>query len=236
MRLASTRALGRLCRMGKLVITTGDAALHLRLTRPAATRMLGRLAAAGLVLRLRHGLWSLDPRIDPLLVPEHLTIPFPAYVSLQSALHIHGMISQVPRVIYVVSLAPTKKVTTEVGDYSIHRLSPSFFGGFETTAAGVRLARPEKALLDVLYLAPARSRLFAMLPEVEIPRHFNRDEARRWLSRIPPGPRRTMVQRRLETRLRGTRRSPSTSRPAAPARRRRSRAPTSSRTRSRGGS
>ena len=201
MRLAATEALGSLRRMGKPVITTGDAALRLRLTRSAATRALGRLAAAGLVLHLRHGLWSLDPRIDPLLLPEYLTAPFPAYVSLLSALHLHGMISQIPRVIYVASLAPTKRIKTGLLDYSVHRLAPSFFGGFETTVAGVRLARPEKALLDCLYLAPGRSRLFAALPEVEIPRGFDRKEARLWLDRISPGPRLQLVERRLEALL-----------------------------------
>lgn len=203
MRIAATEALGRLRRMGKPVITTGDAALRLGQTRSAATRTLGRLAAARLVLRLRHGLWSLDPGIDPLLVPEYLTAPFPAYVSLQSALHLHGMISQVPHVIYVASLARTKRIKTPMADYSIHRLAPSFFGGFETVGGGVRLATPEKALLDVLYLTPARSRLFAALPEVELPRRFSRKEAQRWLRRIPTGPRRTLVQRRLETLLEG---------------------------------
>ena len=207
MRLAATEALGRLRRMGKPVITTGDAALRLGLTRSAATRTLGRLAAAGLVLHLRHGLWSLDPKIDPLLLPEYLTAPFPAYVSLPSALHLHGMISQVPQVIYVASLAPTKKIRTRLADYSVHRLAPSFFGGFDTTAGGVRLARPEKALLDSLYLAPGRSRLFAALPEVEIPRDFNRKEARRWLNKIAPGPRRRLAESRLEALLRSTRRS-----------------------------
>lgn len=203
MRLPATEALGGLQRMGKPVITTGDAALRLGLTRPAATRALGRLAAAGLILNVRHGLWSLGTRIDPFTLPEYLTAPFPAYVSLQSALQLHGMITQLPHVIYVASLAPTRRIHTEMADYSVHRLAPSFFGGFETTAAGVRLATPEKALLDCLYLAPARSRLFAALPEVEIPRRFDRKEARRWVERIPAGPRRTLVQRRLDALLRG---------------------------------
>lgn len=206
MRIAATEALGHLRRMGKPVITTGDTALRLGQTRSAATRTLGRLAAAQLILRLRHGLWSLDPGIDPLLLPEYLTAPFPAYVSLQSALHLHGMISQVPQVIYVASLARTKRIKTPMADYSIHRLAPSFFGGFETVAGGVRLATPEKALLDVLYLGPTRSRLFAALPEVELPRRFSRKEAHRWLDRIPSGPRRTLVQQRLEALLRGARR------------------------------
>jgi predicted transcriptional regulator of viral defense system len=205
MSVATTQALGSLLRMGKPVITTEDAALRLGLTKSAATRSLGRLASAGLAVHLRHGLWSLDPRIEPLLLPEYLTAPFPAYVSLQSALHLRGMIRQVPHVIYVASLAPTRTIKTRTGDYSIHRLAPSFFGGFETMAGGVRLATPEKALLDTLYLAPARSRTFAALPEIDIHRDFDRNEAHRWVKRIPPGPRRLAVEQRLKALLRNVR-------------------------------
>jgi predicted transcriptional regulator of viral defense system len=201
MRLAATHVLGRLLRLGKPILTTQDVALHLRMSVPAASRALARLAAAGLVLPVRRGLWSLDRQLDPLRLVEHLTAPFPAYVSLQSALYLHGMLSQIPQTVFVASLAPTRTVRTRFGVFSIHRLAPRFFGGFETTAAGVRLARPEKALLDVLYLAPARSRLFARLPEIEIPRTFDRTEARRWARRIPEGPRRAAVEARLEALL-----------------------------------
>ncbi len=197
-RLAATAALGRLRRLGKPVFTTGDAALHLGLTLSATTRSLGRLAEAGLVLKVRNGLWSLDLQLDPLRLPEHLTAPFPAYVSLQTALQLHGLISQVPRVVYAVSLSPTRRVRTHIADFSIHRLTATFFGGFVTTPGGVRLATPEKALVDTLYLGPARSRLFATLPEVEIPRRFDREAAWHWVDRIAPWPRRVMVQRRLE--------------------------------------
>ena len=201
MRLAATQALGRLRAMGKVVITTADAALRLGQTRSAATRTLGRLAAAGLILPIRRGLWSLELRIDPMLLAEHLTVPFPAYVSLQSALYWRGMTGQIPRAVYVASLAPTRRVRTRVADFSIHRIAPSFFGGFETLTSGLNIARPEKALLDLLYLGPARSRLFAALPEVEIPRGFDRREAQRWVSRVPSGPRRRMIERRLRVLL-----------------------------------
>ena len=201
MRLAATHALGSLLRMGKPVVTTGDAALRLRQSLPAASRTLGRLAAAGLVLRVRRGLWSLDTRIDPLLLAEHLTAPFPSYVSFQTALSLHGMLSQIPQVVFLASLAPTRTLRTQLGTFSIHRLAPRFFGGFDTLESGIRLARPEKALLDVLYLTPARSRLFANLPEVEIPSTFDRAEAFRWVERIPEGPRRKAVSQRLEALL-----------------------------------
>jgi predicted transcriptional regulator of viral defense system len=198
MRMAATHVLGRLRRLGKPVLTTGDAALHLGMSLSAASRALARLERAGLVLRLRRGLWSFDDEIDPLILPEYLTAPFPAYVSFQSALHLHGMIQQIPQVVYVASLAPTRRLKTRVATFSVHRLAPRFFGGYETTSAGVRLARPEKALLDTLYLTPARSRLFAHLPEIEIPPGFDRKEARRWIARIAAGPRRRAVESRLD--------------------------------------
>ncbi len=186
-------------RFGNPVVTTEDAALRLRTSLSAASRILARLAKSGLIRRLRRGLWSLRPDLDPLLVPEYLTAPLPAYVSLQSALSFHGMIDQIPHVVYAASLALTRRVSTSLGTYSIHRLVPEFFGGFTTDRrSGVKMATPEKALLDPLYLSPARSRLFAKLPELELPRRFRVGEARRWIARIPAQYRRTMVTRRFE--------------------------------------
>ena len=198
-------ALALLRALGKPVVTTDDVALSLGMERSAATHTLKRLARAGLLKRLRHGLWAVDLDLDPLLLPEYLTAPLPSYVSFQSALSLHGMVSQIPQVIYVASLALTRSVKTTLGTFSIHRLAPSFFGGFETVpSSGARLATPEKALLDVLYLGPTRSRLFAHLPEVEIPENFNKDHAWAWAARIPPGPRRRSVEQRLETLLRAS--------------------------------
>jgi hypothetical protein len=78
--------------------------------------------------------------------------------------------------------------------------------------SGVRLATPEKALLDTLYLAPARSRLFAHLPEVELPRHFDHRQVTSWVKRIPVGPRRRSVEKKLDAVLGSQRRV----RPARP--------------------
>ncbi len=200
-------ALAHLRGLGKAVVTTGDAALAFRAERSAATQTLKRLATAGLLKRIRHGLWATDVNLDPLLLPEYLTAPFPSYVSFQSALFFHGMVSQIPNVIYVASLAQTRTVRTSLGTYSIHRLGPSFFGGYDTVkTSGIRLATPEKALLDTLYLTPARSRLFAHLPEVELPEHFDCDRAGYWIRRIPAGPRRKSVEQRLDVVLLAQRR------------------------------
>ncbi len=201
-------ALARLRGLAKRVVTTNDVTLALGVERSAATQTLKRLAAEGLLKKIRHGLWAVDPALDPLLLPEYLTVPFPSYVSLQSALYLRGMVSQVPEVIYVASLAQTRRVRTTLGAFSIHRLAPTFFGGYETLKeSGVRLATPEKALIDTLYLGPTKSRMFAHLPEIEIPKGFDRRKALEWLARIPVGPRRTSVKRRLD-RLLGSNKRP----------------------------
>jgi len=59
-------------------------------------------------------------------------------------------------------------------------------------------ATPEKALLDVLYLSAARSRLFARLQRLELPRRFDVRECQGWIKRIPAPYRRAMVQSRLD--------------------------------------
>jgi predicted transcriptional regulator of viral defense system len=200
-------ALAHLRGLGKRVVTTNDVTLALGLERSAATQTLKRLAAAGLLNRVRHGLWAVDPTLDPLLLPEYLTAPFPSYVSFQSALYLRGMVSQVPEVTYVASLAQTRKVKTSLGAFSIHRIAPTFFGGYDTLPeSGVRLATPEKAVIDTLYLGPTRSRMFAHLPEIEIPKGFERRKAEEWIARIPAGPRRTSVEQRLDRLLRSHRR------------------------------
>jgi predicted transcriptional regulator of viral defense system len=199
---ASAFALLRALR--KPIVTTDDAALTLGLERSAATQTLKRLAAAGLLKKIHHGMWTTELTLDPLVLPEYLTAPLPAYVSFQSALLFHGMVSQIPNVIYVASLARTRRVRTTLGAFSIHRLAPRFFGGYEIVKdTGVKLATPEKALLDTLYLTPARSRLFAHLPELELPKHLDRERIRYWVRRIPAGPRRTSVERRLDAALAG---------------------------------
>ena len=72
------------------------------------------------------------------------------------------------------------------------------FGGFAEAEDGGKLATPEKALVDFLYLSPARSRLFAALPEVELPKAFRVGAAREWVRRIPAGRLRTVAARKLD--------------------------------------
>jgi predicted transcriptional regulator of viral defense system len=192
-------ALSRILAMNVPVFTTSDAATQLGVPNANASVMLARLENSSQVLRLRRGVWAIKDRIDPLALPEYLTAPFPAYVSLHSALYLHGMISQIPAVTYAVSLARTRRYATPLGTVSIHHVQPSFFFGFEAAGrAGGRLATPEKALVDFLYLAPARSRLFRALPELDWPKGFKVRLARSIVKRVTPLRRQRIVARKLE--------------------------------------
>ena len=53
------------------------------------------------------------------------------------------------------------------------------------------------AVFDVAYLSGTRTRLFAALPELELPRGFRRAPIARWISAIASARTRTMVSRRL---------------------------------------
>jgi hypothetical protein len=109
------------------------------------------------------------------------------------------MISQIPAVIYCVSLARTRVYHTSVATISVRHVPGSLFFGFEETGRQrVRMASREKALLDVLYLSPARSRLFSALPELELPPRFRVNVARRMIRRIPSKGRRSLVKKRFE--------------------------------------
>lgn len=199
--MTSTDALARLRRLAP-TFTTREAAGALGVDSRHASVVLSRLSRFGHVERLAQGRWVFPGRLEPFAVPEALTRPIPSYVSLQSALYHHGMIEQIPDVVYAVSLGPTRRIRTSVATVSLHRIGADFFFGFERSRrSGVSIATPEKALLDFYYLRPARSRMFRALPELELPRNFSARRATAMLGKIRSERRRTIVRRLLEETL-----------------------------------
>jgi hypothetical protein len=93
-------------------------------------------------------------------------------------------------------------------DVGIVRILAHRGATYDAGSSGGRLATPEKALVDFLYLAPARSRLFRALPELELPARFSPRRARAIVARIGSARRRTMVTRALDAIVRGTRKGP----------------------------
>ena len=196
-----TEAYADLLRLNRPVVETREAATRLGLSVAAASQQLRSLERSGIVRRLRRGLWLLRPDIEPFALPAYLTAPLPAYISLWSALARHAMIEQVPRQVYVASLARTQQVRTSIGDFSIHHLAPELFGGYTQLDGGGHLAVPEKALFDTIYLLTPRGGE-VRLPELELPEGFDERQLEEWTQRIHRPRLRTMVRRELTTALR----------------------------------
>jgi predicted transcriptional regulator of viral defense system len=121
-------------------------------------------------------------------------------VSFWSALARHGMIEQVPRLIFVASLARTQRIATTMGMYSIHHLAPELFDGYDGSEELGYVAEPEKALFDTVYLRAALGGTVAF-PELELPDGFREQKLEEWTSRVARPRLRTLVSRGLDKAL-----------------------------------
>ena len=158
-------ALRQLQTLATPVVETRDVAALLQVSTSNATAILRRLASKAMIVHLTRGRWLVNKKIDRLALPELILAPYPAYISLQSALFYHGLIEQIPSVVYAVTPARPRRLRTPMGTISFHRMPPELFKGFElSSGSDAKIATPEKALFDLLYLAPGRSRCSRTCP------------------------------------------------------------------------
>jgi predicted transcriptional regulator of viral defense system len=190
-------ALQRIRELGVQSFETRDVSALLRISPANASVLLSRLGSRGHVQRISRGRWSIGGRSERERLAEELAAPAPAYVSLQSALYRHGLLDQIPDVIYAVTLGRARLVRSPLGTVSFHRMPPALFGGFETDGSGAKMATAEKALFDFAYLGPTRSRHFTSLPEMEFPRGFRWKELEFWADKIAGKSRQIHVRRKL---------------------------------------
>jgi len=81
----------------------------------------------------------------------------PSYISLQSALAYYGIIPDKPISVTSLSSRKTKSFSTPYGRLIYRKAAVKHFWGYaieEGTGAAFMIARPVKALLDLLYLEP----------------------------------------------------------------------------------
>lgn len=128
-------------------------------------RQLSRWVAAGRLHRLRRGLYALAPpyrkvRPHPFLVANRLQRG--SYVSLQSALAHHGLIPEHVPVTTSVGSGATRRWRNPLGSFDYRHLAPGLVSGYQylevADSQWAFVARPEKALLDLVYLVPGADR------------------------------------------------------------------------------
>ncbi len=175
-----------------------EAAVALGISAAHASQVLLRLQQKKSAIRLCRGVWALSLDIHPYSIIEALSFPNFSYISFHTALFYHGMIEQIPEVVYAATLGKTKRLTTSLGHYSFHHLDPRYFNGFERDAeTQVVIATPEKALFDFHYLGYGRAKMFKGLPELELPQAFNLAQLRIWIDSIQHKGRREYVRKQL---------------------------------------
>lgn len=113
----------------------------------------------GKIVRIRNGWYSVTGRITG---EEHLywvanKIYSPSYVSLETAFAYYGWIPEAVFTVTSISTRKTQAFDTPVGRFRYSSMKPSLFFGYRLLrheGYGTKIAEPEKALLDYLYLHP----------------------------------------------------------------------------------
>ena len=81
----------------------------------------------------------------------------PSYISLHTALAFYGIIPEAVTQITAVSTLKTNDFKNSVAQFSYKKIKPDLFFGYEQKTFGnhtIKIATPEKAILDLLYLYP----------------------------------------------------------------------------------
>ncbi len=124
-------------------------------------RQLSRWVKSGKLIQLRRGLYALSQPHQkiaphPFLVANRLKRA--SYVSLQSALEYHGLIPEhVPSITSITTGRP-ETFSNALGNFVFRHIKRELFFGYQQVELGsgqsAFVARPEKALLDLVYLTP----------------------------------------------------------------------------------
>lgn len=165
------------------LLHTHEVAKILNLSNSQASLILHRLQETKEVISLKKGLWLLDGHASSFFIGEHLARPYPAYVSLQSALYLHGIVSQIPETVFLVTLGRSQKKVVLKTAYSFHHTEVALFRDFELHEK-FNLASPEKALFDFFYFSATKKNIFKSLPELEILKSFKKKKLSEWCDLI----------------------------------------------------
>ncbi len=168
----------------------------------AVTQSLNFLRLQGVVKKLYRGIWAeiTNKQISPFMIIPHLFKSNRVYVSFLSALHLHGMIEQIPQTITLASTIHTRKIKTAVGTFIIHKISPGYFFGFDwyKKTENFLIAEPEKALADCLYLFTRKKKQYGYFPELNLKKPFSIKKTEEYIRKIPDKHSRALAQSRLK--------------------------------------
>jgi predicted transcriptional regulator of viral defense system len=134
-------------------------------TRKSLLVALHRLTASGTLERVRRGYYRVAARpADEAALANVLYRP--SYLSFESALARHGILSQVPYTMTFATTRRSNRMTIGGREAEFRQIKKELFFGY-TLEGGLYVAEPEKALLDELYMM-ARGRAEVPLEELRL--------------------------------------------------------------------
>jgi len=190
-------------KLGRVVFTTHELITISGKSTSTIVQSLNRLVDQGLLVKIYRGVWT-EAGENRVSAFEIIPCLFPrqrVYVSFISALHLYGILEQIPQVVTLASTAHTNTIRTKVGTFSVHQINPAIFDGFDWYKGEGKflIAQPEKALVDSLYLSSRKKKQFGHFPELHFPPEFSFKKAVKWVKRIPEEKIRLNVLKKLET-------------------------------------
>ena len=158
---------------GFIIFTTREFANRAGISLSAAAKRLSRLSDKEFLTRITKGVWGNTdhPYFHPLSCVHYLLGKEQGYVSFLTALHLHGVVSQIPKSMQVASTGRGRSLDSPIGLYEFFQIKPELMKQgteWSETRLPYLIATPEKALLDTLYLATRKNRRFSRLPEVDV--------------------------------------------------------------------
>jgi predicted transcriptional regulator of viral defense system len=129
---------------------------------------LGRWLKKGLLIRLRQRWYCFPEYLEKADFAYYFAnrIYSPSYISLHTALAFHGMIPESVVQITSVTSLKTNQFSNSFGEYSYKSIKPQLMFGFDLKPMPdgrvLKIASPEKAILDLLYLYPEYNTIQAL--------------------------------------------------------------------------
>lgn len=127
----------------------------------AGNQKVRQLETAGKIIRLKKGLYVLDPKVSHVALSTELIanqLYTPSYVSMQTALRYYGLILEAVYTTQSMTLKHTRRFDTPVGRFEYQRVAreafPTGITSINKQSYAFLLATPEKALCDLIAHSP----------------------------------------------------------------------------------
>lgn len=184
-RLDWTKVLTNEARLTDVVAVDALAAKY-NLPPDSAWKATSRLARRGLLSRVSNGVY-LNKLVRDASATDFLDVLNPnSYVSLESALNYWGISTQSPVSLTCVTTGKPKEYRTPEFAITLRSISEHLFWGFEekqTRYSKYRIAEPEKALLDWIYLT-LQNGLTPHLDEIDL-RSLDKQKVIKYAAKYP---------------------------------------------------